>query len=202
MTPERMANGGIDRAVLCVNPEKTGTVLLSAQDEGLLLAEKVDAYREYSELYDKVPLDQTFGQNIDWIEELYRRRLQEVKARSPLIVWYRIHPENGTLERLPAPPEGGSSIREVQDKDHWRPMPDGSVKMGWDPQHIDKIKTRASEWADGRRDGGATKEAEGAGPSPADEDKAKGDAPPEGNVADGGADKDKTADKTSASLRG
>jgi hypothetical protein len=199
VTPEMAAKGGFRRAVLCAQPEKSGTVLLSAQDEGMFTAETEDAHREADALYEKhekaprgVP-----HQTVDWIEGIRERRLEEVKARSPLIVWYRIHPEDGRVERLPAPPEGGASIREIQDRDCWRPMPDGSVRMGWDPRYVDIIKAQASELAGGRGGGvvAKKKEAEGAESAPGGEGPAKGDAPPEENAADGGTDKDKDKDK-------
>jgi hypothetical protein len=204
VTPEMAAAGGFHRAVLCAQPEKSGTVLLSTQDEGIFTAETEDAHREADALYEnheKMPHGVPH-QTIDWIEEIRERRLEESKARSPLVVWYRIHPENGRVERLPAPPEGGSSIREVQDKDYWRPMPDGSVKMGWDPRHIGKIKAQAPEWAGGRRGGAAAKEAEESGLGPADEGSDEGpdegDAPPEENAAGGGAGKGEDTGKDNA----
>jgi hypothetical protein len=191
MAPERMANGGIGRAVLCVNPEKSGTVLLSAQDEALLLAEKEDAWREVREMYDRLP----DGQCDEGINEFLVRRLEEIKARSLLIVWYRIHPENGRVERLPAPPEGGASIREGWDNERWRPMPDGSVRMGWDPHYVDKVKAQASNWVGDPKGETAPKEASGAEPD------AEGDAPAEGDgggAAASQASRDKVASKDSA----
>jgi hypothetical protein len=202
VTPEMAAKGGFHRAVLCAQPEKSGTVLLSTQDEGMFTVETEDAYKEADALYEnheKMPRGVPH-RAIDWIEDIRERRLEENKARSPLIVWYRIHPENGRVERLPAPPEGGTSFREGWTNDYWRPMPDGSVRMGWDPQDIDKIKAQAAEWAGGRRGGAAAKkkESDGAGPGPADEGQAESDAPHEDNAADGGADKGKDADKAGA----
>jgi hypothetical protein len=72
--------------------------------------------------------------------------------------------------------------------------------MGWDPQDIDKIKAQASEWTSCRRGGAAAKkkESEGAESTQVGEGPAKSDAPPEGNAAGGGADKDKAADKDNA----
>jgi hypothetical protein len=68
--------------------------------------------------------------------------MDEERARNPLVVWYRIHPDNGRLEKLAAPPTGGATHRDSWDNEHWRPMPDGSVKMGmWDTDKLsDKVK--------------------------------------------------------------
>jgi hypothetical protein len=155
VTPEMAARGGFYNAVLCVNPEKSGTVLLSAQDEVLFTAEKEDPWKEMRERWAKVPIARMLepSSEDDWINELFERRLAEIKARSPLVVWYRIHPENGRVERLPLPPEGGASVRGPGDRDEcWRPMPDGSVRMGWDPQYMDKMKASVSGWT-GASDG-------------------------------------------------
>jgi hypothetical protein len=194
VAPEMIAKGGFERAVLCAHPEKAGTVLVSAQDEGPLLAEKEDATKEYHDLWYSYPDD---ARPADEINALYYRRLEEVMARSPLIVWYRIHPENGRVERLPAPPDGGASFREGWTNEFWRPMPDGSVRMDWNP-HVDKVKTQAAEWVGGRRGGAAAKDTEGPGSGPADEGQAEGGPPPEDNAAGGGADKGKDADKDNA----
>jgi hypothetical protein len=203
ITPEMVARGGFESAVLCAHPEKSGTVLVSAQDETLLLAEKEDAFREYTELWYSYPED---ARPSDEIEALLYRRLEEIRSRSPLIVWHRIHPENGRVERLPVPPEGGASFREGWTNEFWRPMPDGSVRMGWNP-HTDKTKAQAVNWADG-----APKDAEGAGLGRSREAQAEGGAAPadggatEGNGdepgRDGGADKDKGKDEGTDNGRG
>jgi hypothetical protein len=57
-------------------------------------------------------------------------REKELAERNPFIVWYRIHPENGKSEKLNGPPEGGSFVRDVEKPVSWRPMLDGSIKMG------------------------------------------------------------------------
>jgi len=151
VTPEMMARGGFDSAILCANPEKSGTVLLSAQDEGPLVAEKEDAYREYHDLWHSYP-EETRPE--DEVDALFYRRLEEIRSRSPLIVWYRIHPENGRVERLSVPPEGGAAFRKGWDNEWWRPMADGSVKMGWHVGRLGKLKEQVPKVAAGA-DGGA-----------------------------------------------
>jgi hypothetical protein len=153
VTPEVMAAGGPPcGAVLCVNPEKSGTVLVSAQDEALFLAEKEDVLSEVNMLWAMFP----YGERDEEILALAERRMEEQRARSPLIVWYRIHPDTGMVERLKEPPEGGTSRREGWKNDVWRPMADGSVKMGWDPFYLDKLKGQVSRGADGAKGGSGT----------------------------------------------
>jgi len=132
VTPDMVTEMGFKQAVLRVNPEKSGTVLVAAQEESLFVAEKEDADKEARGLWENVPPEQRYftGGDYDWIYEFRDRRLEVIRERSPLIVWYRIHPENGRVEKLPVPPEGGSSFREGGGNDQWRPMPDGSVRMG------------------------------------------------------------------------
>jgi len=133
VTPEMIAKGGFSQAVLRVNPEKSGTVLVAAQDESLFTRGKEDTWKEIRELWEKVPEESRgfMGVGYDWIFELRdRRKKEEIANKSPLIVWYRIHPDNGRVEKLTVPPEGASSFREEGKNDHWRPMPDGSVRMG------------------------------------------------------------------------
>jgi len=167
VTPEMVARGGFHRAVLCVQPEKSGTVLLSAQDESLFTVEKEDAHKEAAALYEKHENQDEMSLGfyaVDWIEEQRSRRLKEIKSRSPLTVWYRIHPENGRVERLAAPPEGGASFRA--DREYWRPMPDGSVKMGWTYLNVKMPVDDANGSAAAKS---AAKEAGGTGPDPAED---------------------------------
>jgi len=155
VTPEMIAKGGFSQAVLCANPEKSGTVLVSAQDEDLFIAAKQDTYSEVKALYAMHP---DGGRDAE-IEALVRRKLEEARERSPRIVWYRIHSDTGRVERLKEPPEGGASVREGWKNDIWRPMPDGSVKMGWDPHYSDGLKEQVSKWAGDPKGEGVAKEA-------------------------------------------
>jgi len=183
VTPEMIVRGGFYGAVLCANPEKSGTVLVSAQDEDLFTVEKEDAWKEMHERWEQVPFEQKVagGNENDWINEIFERRLEEIKARSPLIVWYRIYPESGRVERLATPPEGGAAFREGEDNEWWRPMSDGSVKMGWNATQY-QLKGQASKWSNGPKGEGAAKEADGAEES--------GEAAPlEGDVAGTGEGK-------------
>jgi len=159
VTPEMVANGGFDSAVLCANPEKSGTVLVSAQDENLFVQEKKTIHSEANELFDK---SQVLDEDV-W--DIFFRLEEDRKIRSPLIVWYRIYPDDGRVERLAEPPEGGASVRDGWKNDYWRPMPDGSVKMGWD---TDKLKAQVSKRAGSSDVECAAKEADGAVSDPTD----------------------------------
>ena len=137
VTPEMIAKGGFLRAVLCVNPEKEGTILVAAQDEAFLVSETLpDPFKEHNELlrqlYNQVPKLSVEEYNAKVVElrSILDERLEELKERNPYIVWYRLDPETGRVEKLPAPPEGGTNLRDGGKNDVWRPMPDGSVRMG------------------------------------------------------------------------
>jgi hypothetical protein len=125
MTVEMILNGGFPNPILCVNPEKDGTVLLSAQDEHYFVTETGDVFKEYDELAKNGFL------NHEEAEKWFGLRLKELAERNPYIVWYRIYPETGKVEKLAYPPEGGTVHREGGKNDVWRPMPDGSVQMAW-----------------------------------------------------------------------
>jgi hypothetical protein len=193
VTTEMIAKGGFPDAVLWVNPEKAGTVLVEAQDEDYLIAEKGDYSKEWNEMSRNNP-----GMPIQEMERLMAPREKEIRENSPHIVWYRIHPENGRVEMLHEPPDGGAKLRSGWEDEVFRPMSDGSVKMGWGvgklyeklgidvknemgsallPPHPDEIRL---------------------GSEASEPDNVGGDAPPEDNAADGGADKGKSADKASA----
>jgi hypothetical protein len=126
VTPEMIAKGGFSRGVLCVNPEIGGTFLVSAQDEAFLITETDDALREYNET---ISPDQTL--TLEEKRKILGARQLEIANRNPWIVWYRIYPEDGRVEKLSDFPEGGTLFRDGRKNDLWRPMPDGSVKMGW-----------------------------------------------------------------------
>ena len=126
MTSEMIVNGGFPNAILRVNPEKNGTVLVAALEEAFFTTETGDAVRETNEFTQNNP-----NATRSDIEAFLARRQKELIERNPFIVWYRIHPgEGGRVEKLSLAPEGGKVLRENVQDDHWRPMPDGSVKMG------------------------------------------------------------------------
>jgi hypothetical protein len=102
--------------------------------------------------------------------EMLRRRRRELAERNPFIVWYRIYPETGKVEKLAYPPEGGTVHREGGKNDGWRPMPDGSVQMGWHEGMIKK-KPEPAKKADAAADSKEEK-SQSAAPPP------KADAPP------------------------
>jgi hypothetical protein len=123
--------------VLCVNPEKAGTILVEAQDEDHFTRETGDYDAEYWELVLKK------GMTFEETDQAMTPRLEQLRKNSPHTVWYRIHPENGRVEKLHEPPEGGARLREGDKNDVFRPMPDGSVKMGWD---IAKLTEKLADW--------------------------------------------------------
>jgi len=127
VTPEMIAKGGFPNPILRVNPEKGGTILIAAQEEDFFITETGNAHKEINELRDNNPL-----MSDEDALKLLGRRQKQIVDNSPFIVWYRIYPENGKVEKLFEPPEGGSNLRDGGRNDVWRPMPDGSVKMGWE----------------------------------------------------------------------
>ena len=133
MTTEMIAKGGFPNAVLCVNPEKDGTVLITTQEEVSFMTESGDLMKEMNELRKNNP-----GMSETALEDFFVKRKQELANRNPLIAWYRLDPEKGKIERLPIPPPGGAENRRSGVYDVWRPMPDGSVKMNWREAAMEK----------------------------------------------------------------
>jgi len=152
--PEEMLKtiqrGGFTTAVLDFRPEKNGTVLVSALEEAALKGGIADKWDDLKEKYDK-PLPKNLSK--EEREKLDKERekafiedQKKIAQSSPYIVWYRIHPENGRVEKLGVPPIGGAHERaswwkklwlgmEFYKADQWRPLPDGSVRMGpWEPK--------------------------------------------------------------------
>jgi len=120
--------------ILCVNPEKKGTVLIAAQDERFFLAETRSFRQEYYELLNTKPYRSMSDEDI--LKKLYYPLQKEFVNRSPNIVWYRIYPETGEVKKLKEPPAGGSNLRDEMNYS-WRPMPDGSVgSVGNAPGHF------------------------------------------------------------------
>jgi hypothetical protein len=124
-TPEQVISGGFPNAILCLQPEKEGTVLVAAQDEAAFTTETRDSIKEINELLATNP-----KMTMDEITKMIDKRQNELARRNPFINWYRIYPENGRIEKLSLPPLGGSPLREGTKYDYFRPMPDGSVQHG------------------------------------------------------------------------
>jgi len=134
VTPEMVAKGGFPNPILCVNPEKDGTVLIAAQDEDFFITDSEDIQKKMLEMFNADPRP-----SMEEMQKMVPKIIEESANRNPYIVWYRIHPENGRVEKLSHPPEGGSNVREGGKNDRWRPMPDGSVKViGWLENEIEK----------------------------------------------------------------
>jgi len=144
-TLKTIRKGGLTMAVLGANPEKDGTVLVAALEEAALKGGIADKWDDLREKYEK-PLskDLTEAEREKLNKEREKAFIEDQKKMakgSPYIVWYRIHPENGRVEKLGVPPIGGAHERagfwsklwlgmEFWRADEWRPLPDGSVRMG------------------------------------------------------------------------
>jgi len=125
-TAKMITTGGFaNRPILCANPERKGTVLISAQDERFFTTETRNFSKEYTDLLLKHYRSMS---NDDILKKLYFPIWKEFANRSPFIVWYRIYPETGEVEMMKGHPLGGSHFRDGMNDD-WRPMPDGSVSI-------------------------------------------------------------------------
>jgi len=120
-TPEWIAKGGNSAAILCVHPEKDETVLISAQPEEYIMKAS-DVNAEVNAMIKQKPM------TLDEVREFRRERLQFVAHENQFVVWHRIHPEDGRVEKDVAPL--GADHTKHGTYGQWRPMPDGSVKMG------------------------------------------------------------------------
>jgi len=126
LTPEMIAKGGFPNAILCANPEKDGTILLSAQEEAAFMTETGHTEVDWEYINNKPDLQVA---DIRKVFDDLEKEKKELAKKNPLLVWYRIYPENGKVEKLSPFPNGAASLRDGE-SDMWRPMPDGSVRMG------------------------------------------------------------------------
>jgi hypothetical protein len=125
-TAKMVTEGGFTNSpILCANPEKKGTVLIAAQEERFFTTEARNFWQEYNKLQNTEPYRRMSNEDVH--EKLYDPMRKEFIDRSPFIVWYRLYPETGEVEKLKEPPPGGSNFRDEGMNDIWRPMPDGSV---------------------------------------------------------------------------
>jgi hypothetical protein len=126
--------GGWMMAVLGCNPEKEGTVLISALEDAAL--KNGDKWNDLREVMDQNP-SLTEKER----EKLFLEQQKKMERGSRWVVWYRLYPENGRVEKLDVPPNGASvekaglwsTVTKFENwyrANEWRPMPDGSVKMG------------------------------------------------------------------------
>jgi len=127
MTLDMVLKGGFAEAILWVNPEKDGTVLISAQEEAAFMTETGDAIKELNEMLQNRSVNTLTNIEID---KQLETRTTELARRNPFMVWYRLYPENGKVEKLGGAPMGGVDIRDGNKTNFWRPLPDGSVRMG------------------------------------------------------------------------
>jgi hypothetical protein len=128
-----ISKGGFSMAVLCANPEKDGTVLVSASEEAALRGEVGDKWDEIRQM-----MEENSNLSQAEAEKLFLKHQEALAKRNPWVVWYRIYPENGRIEKLPQPPIGGANKKKgtlanlmaLGTANDWRPMPDGSVVLG------------------------------------------------------------------------
>jgi len=125
VTPEMIVNGGFDDIVLCANPEKDGTLLISALDENSFTKPSIDIKKEMAEFRKTFP-----DVKYEEIWEKYAELREKFDRENQFMVWYRLYPENGRVEKLGLPPDGGTFDREGGKNDVWWPLADGSVEMG------------------------------------------------------------------------
>jgi len=129
VTPEMIAEGGFIYAILGANPEKAGTILIAAQEEDLLIKAN-DPYIQMHKFQEE------FQATDEEAREMFLYYYKEHLDRSPFVVWYRIYPDSGKVEKLKGHPEGGTWLRDDLKHNTWRPMPDGSVKINWNEMEI------------------------------------------------------------------
>jgi len=127
VTPEMIAKGGFISAILTAQPEKAGTVLIAAQEEEFIIINNSDPITNdvYVKLAEMRPYDPDMTQE-KYIKDL-KERVRDQRTKGSFIAWYRLHPEDGSMEKLEDPPRGGAKTR--RNGHFWRPMPDGSVRM-------------------------------------------------------------------------
>jgi hypothetical protein len=154
VTDEMIKRGGFEGAIFEAHPEKDGNILISAQDDYLFTTGKSrDISEELMEMRKSNP-----NMTQEEVKKFIEMRSNERKDRSPFFVWYRIFPESGKVEKLSHPPEGGTLLRK--DLYIWRPMPDGSIKMGDFTKDFSSFLTAASPKpanADAKKDDKAAK---------------------------------------------
>ena len=124
VTPEIIVQNGWVEAITCVNPEKDGTVLLSAVQLESVLLDSDNTWGSVSAILTEHP-------SLSDVEAYtkFKERVEELKNRNSNLDWYRIDPESGRLEKISAP-EGGAYEREAGKSNAWRPLLNGSVRMG------------------------------------------------------------------------
>ncbi|MDR2562057.1 MAG: hypothetical protein LBC63_09850, partial [Holophagales bacterium] len=100
---------------------------IAAQEEEFIIINNSDPITNdvYVKLAEMRPDDPDMTQE-KYIKEL-KERVREQRTKGPFIAWYRLHPEDGSVEKLDDPPRRGAKTR--RNGHSWRPMPDGSVRM-------------------------------------------------------------------------
>jgi hypothetical protein len=144
MTSEKIVKAKLGVGlVLTSNPEKDGSILISSREEAMIdveidLSNELD-FRKFMESVSISFSSQDFENDKDYRDlflkhigeyhKLLDRRRKEINEQFPWIEWYRIYPESGKVEKV-LNPEGSAIELDGGKNTYWRPMPDGTVKMG------------------------------------------------------------------------
>jgi hypothetical protein len=136
VTPERIGKGFYFWPILCANPEKDGTVLISARDEDHFMKQEGDFTTDFNKHMVSAQISAGGLMSSDDLQKA-ANTFTTTNTHGSFVVWHRIHPESGKSEKLSDAPEGGTLLLVMKrGSENWRPMPDGSVKMGWDEDAI------------------------------------------------------------------
>jgi hypothetical protein len=148
MTPEKFikAREVFAGLILASNPENDGSILISAREEAMIDVE-IDLQKEldFSKFLESLPSHlyhfsgEAYNNDKDYRDLFNKysnefgafaaRRRKETNDMHPWVEWYRIYPESGKIEKI-LNPEGAAIELDGREYHTWRPMPDGSVKMG------------------------------------------------------------------------
>jgi hypothetical protein len=121
-TAKWISNGGNSRAIYCVNPQKDGLILLVAHPDEAL-DQIGDVTQEMNEIFKQQSMTLT------QMQEIRNSRLKALDNQYPFLVWHQINPGSGRAKKV-IPPMGALIVKDDKIGNLWRPMPDGTVKMG------------------------------------------------------------------------
>ena len=119
-----ISNGGNSSAIYTVHPEKDGSILLSTYPDEALDELTGDVQQEGNEMARQQPM--TLEESTKWRAE----RKKVLDSQYPFFVWRRIEPEGGVVKKVDYHPIGALIVKDDKIGSLWRPMPDGTVKMG------------------------------------------------------------------------
>lgn len=114
----------VRKTILGIHPTPDGDLLIMARLEEVVVAGTPDPMKQ-AQTYLAQP-----GADPDHGFRLASEGQRQLVDRNPLVKWFRLDPETGALKVLPLPPPGGSEVLEAEQGYAWRPLPDGTLKMG------------------------------------------------------------------------